>query len=69
MILLIFDNLTYLFEFFKLVFFRSEKFTSYYTFILVYLTYNLLPGMNIVRNFFISYSGYRYMSDEKDCST
>ena len=59
-ILLIFD--------FQAELFRAEKFTSYYTFILVYLTYNLLPGKDVVRNFFISYSGYCYMSDEKDCS-
>ena len=57
-----------IYEFFKLNFFRSEKITGYLTLILVYLTYNLLPGKDVVRNFFITYNGYHSMPDEKDCS-
>ena len=43
-ILLIFDNLSYMF---KLNFFRSEKFTSYFSKLLVYFIYNLLPGRTL----------------------
>ena len=34
-------------EFFKLNFFRTEKFTSYFSLLLVYFMYNLLPGTKL----------------------
>lgn len=42
---------------YKAIPFHSEKFTGYFTLILVYLTYSLLPGIDVVDIFNIPTTG------------